>query len=40
MRANRGMYEGATNLLAFALETALELNSEVNIARIVKLFQL
>jgi tetratricopeptide (TPR) repeat protein len=36
---NRGMYEMATPLLEFALMTALEVNSEVNIARVTKVFQ-
>ncbi len=36
---NRGMYEHAAGLVEFALETALEVNSEVNIVRIRKLFQ-
>jgi hypothetical protein len=36
---NRGMYEMAAPLLEFALTTALEVNSEVNIARVTKVFQ-
>jgi hypothetical protein len=36
---NRGMYEMAAPLLEFALTTALEVNSEVNIARVVKVFR-
>jgi tetratricopeptide (TPR) repeat protein len=36
---NRGMYEMVAPLLESALTTALEVNSEASIARIVKLFQ-
>ena len=36
---NRGMYEMTTPLLECALTTALEVNSEVNIARVTKVFQ-
>lgn len=36
---NRGMYERAADLLEFALRTAQDVNSSVNIARITKLFR-
>jgi hypothetical protein len=36
---NRGMYEVATQLLEFALTIAQEVNSVVNIGRIVNIFQ-
>jgi hypothetical protein len=36
--ANLGKYEQAAELAGFALETAQELNSEVNIARVVEIF--
>ncbi len=36
---NRGMYETAADLLEFALTTAQEVNSEMNVARIVTIFQ-
>jgi hypothetical protein len=36
---NRGMYPNAAGLMEAALITAQEVNSEINIARIVKLFR-